>query len=237
MLLRQEAGNGIAVLAVAGPVADEDAQVLQSAVDAAVDRRPRGVVVDLRDVTTVTPDAVETLRGLTARAPGWPRSSFGLCGAPPAVRSALPDRVVHDTRAQALEHVDDRPAAQHVVTIEHTVRGPAQARRVVAECAERFGLADAGDDLVLVVSEMVTNAVRHGAPPVRLEVLADDETVLVAVADGSERAPVARTAGELEEGGRGMTLVDLLTLDHGVRPGPPGKTVWATVRRPAAPGA
>lgn len=235
MLLHQEAGDGIAVLAVAGPVADEDAQVLQSAVDAAVDARPRGVVVDLGDVTTVTPDAVATLRGMTARAPGWPRSSFGLCGAPSDLRTALPDLVVHDTRAQALEHVDDRPVPERAVTIEHTVHGPAQARRIVAECAERFGLAEAGDDLVLVVSELVTNAVRYGTPPVRLEVLADATTVLVAVADGSLRAPVPRTAGETDEGGRGMTLVDLLTLDHGVRPGPPGKTVWASVRRPAAP--
>lgn len=236
MLLRQEAGNGVAVLAVAGPVAGDDARVLRDAVDEAVDRRPRGVVIDLRDVTTLEADAVETLRGLTARTPGWPLASFGLCGAPPEVRSALPALLVHDTREQALAHVDDRPVPQQVVTIEHTVHGPAQARRVVAECAERLGLAGAGDDLVLVVSELVTNAVRHGAPPVRLEVLADAETVLVAVADGSARAPVPRSAGDLDEGGRGMTLVHLLTADHGVRPGPPGKTVWASVRRPEATG-
>jgi anti-sigma regulatory factor (Ser/Thr protein kinase) len=78
---------------------------------------------------------------------------------------------------------------------------------------------------------MVTNAVRHGQPPVELELVADPDVVTVAVADGSPRAPRRRTAADDAESGRGMALVDVLAEEHGVRPQPPGKAVWAAVRR------
>ena len=106
-----------------------------------------------------------------------------------------------------------------------------RARRAVREALASWQQQGAVDDALIVVSEMVTNAVRHGAPPVLLQVVCEDDRVLLAVGDGSERLPVARDAGEDAEGGRGMALVDLLAVDHGVQPGPPGKTVWATVRR------
>ena len=110
-------------------------------------------------------------------------------------------------------------------------------------CADRLGLGEEGDDLLLVVSEMVTNAVRHALPPVELQISAADDRVVVAVADSSPEPPAPRDADADAEGGRGMALVDLLCEAHGVRAQPPGKTVWAAVRRarpassqPARPG-
>jgi anti-sigma regulatory factor (Ser/Thr protein kinase) len=88
------------------------------------------------------------------------------------------------------------------------------------------------DELALVVSELVTNAVRHAEPPVRLELQADDERVTVAVADGSPGRPVARPAPADAEGGRGLPMIDLIAAETGVRPSPPGKTVWAALTRP-----
>ena len=233
MLLRQEVGDGVDVLALAGQVSASDVRRLADAVEAALAGGPQGVVVDLRDVTELAVEAVEALRALVGRGGPWPCATLCLCGAPAAVERALTDVVVHRTREQALAYVAAQGSSgRRVLSIEHSPHGPAQARRAVAECAARLGLApEQGEDLALVVSEMVTNAVRHGSPPVQLELVADGDTVLVAVADSGAGRPKPRLADPDAEGGRGMTLVDELCAEHGVRPQPPGKAVWAALRR------
>jgi signal transduction histidine kinase len=143
---------------------------------------------------------------------------------------------LHPVAAAALRVLSARPALGMWLDLDCSALGPRQARRAVAECASRLGLDEVVDDLLLVVSELVTNAVRHGSPPVRLEVLADDDVVRVAVNDGDPGLPRPRTVGDDAEGGRGMTLVDLLSRDHGTSALPPGKTVWASVTRPVIGG-
>lgn len=231
MLLRQESADCVDVLSVTGPVEQQDAPLLVHAVEQAFVRRPRGVVVDLAGVSAVAPGALDALRAMTAPT-GWPTTALCLCGAAPDVRSALPDVLVHEDRAQALAALDDRRSApRRSVPIDHDAQGPAQARVVVRQCAEQLGLGDEGEDLLLVVSEMVTNAVRHARPPVELQIAATDERVVVAVADSSPEPPTPRDADADAENGRGMALMALLCEDHGVRDRPPGKTVWAAVRR------
>lgn len=95
---------------------------------------------------------------------------------------------------------------------------------------------DAGT-VALVVSELVTNSVRHGRVPGRLVALGltydRDKTVTVEVADASDehrpRAGAPATAGELVECGRGLTLVAAFADEWGVRERVVGKTVWARV--------
>ena len=138
----------------------------------------------------------------------------------------------HPVAAAALRVLSARPALGLWLDVECGPLGPSQARRAVAECASRLGLDEVVDDLLLVVSELVTNAVRHGAPPVRLEVLADDDVVRVTVGDGNPGLPQPRVVDDDAEGGRGMVLVEMLASEHGVRQQPPGKSVWASVARP-----
>lgn len=232
MLLRQESAERADVLSVTGPVSRKDAATLTDAVEHALGQRPRGVVLDLAEVPRLDAAAASALRELSLRHAG---EGLCLCGATPPVRSALSGVDVHADRAGALDHLPDWRRLSGFA-VEHSDHGPAQARRAVRECAERLGLQDESDDLVLVVSEMVTNAVRHGRPPVALDLYADGESVLVRVGDGSPHPPLAREADDDAESGRGMALMQVLAAEHGVDRSPPGKTVWARLRRRRASG-
>lgn len=88
------------------------------------------------------------------------------------------------------------------------------------------------DDAELLTSELVTNAVVHGAPPVTLAVECDTSSGMrVRVTDGSSRHPLPRAARPADVDGRGMALVDLLSAAWGAEPTEHGKEVWFLLRR------
>lgn len=230
MLLRQEVADGVEVLSVRGPMGDGEAGSLVSAVERALAARPRAVVLDLAQVSSLTDGALAALCSLPRLPTGCPKAALVVC--PPAQAPDLPGPVLAADRASALARLDDDPPrVVERILIEHALSGPAKARAAVSRCCDRLGLETVQDDMQLVVSEMVTNAIRHAMPPICLEIEAGAEDVVVSVSDGSPARPAARPATDDAEGGRGMMLVDLLAADHGVRPDPPGKAVWARLPR------
>ncbi|MFB7530923.1 SpoIIE family protein phosphatase [Streptomyces sp. NPDC056178] len=78
----------------------------------------------------------------------------------------------------------------------------------------------------LVVSELVTNAIRYAAPPIQLRLI-KNQTLICEVSDASSTAPHMRRARILDEGGRGLMLVAQLTASWGTRHTGTGKTIWA----------
>ncbi|MFF5309904.1 SpoIIE family protein phosphatase [Streptomyces massasporeus] len=102
----------------------------------------------------------------------------------------------------------------------------AQTRKDVVEQLERWGLSDAVFVTELVVSELVTNAIRHAEPPVQLRLI-HDSTLICEVSDGGNTAPHLRRARTYDEGGRGLLLVAQLTERWGTRQSAVGKTIWA----------
>ena len=81
------------------------------------------------------------------------------------------------------------------------------------------------DEAQLLATELVTNAVAHGGPPITLRLTCDGTPgMLVAVSDGSPRAPVAHEASAQATSVRGLALVDLLNDAWGVDNGEIGKT-------------
>lgn len=88
----------------------------------------------------------------------------------------------------------------------------------------------ATDIALLLVSEAVTNAVRHGRPPIRLSIECASSSLEVRVSDADPSPPRPHEAVGLDTHGRGIALIDHLSDVWGVHGHPSdGKTVWFTV--------
>ncbi|MEU8649924.1 SpoIIE family protein phosphatase [Streptomyces sp. NPDC048737] len=103
----------------------------------------------------------------------------------------------------------------------------APIRRQVVEQLGRWELSEHSFTAELVVSELVTNAIRYGAKPIRLRLIHDAATLICEVSDTSHTAPHLRRAKTFDEGGRGLLLVAQLTQRWGSRHNAEGKTIWA----------
>jgi anti-sigma regulatory factor (Ser/Thr protein kinase) len=120
------------------------------------------------------------------------------------------------------------------------------ARDFAVATVERWGIAQRCEDIAIVVSELLTNALRHALPesgetwprsPIRLGLLQPGPSVLCAVADPGRGAPVPKHPGLLAETGRGLHVIDALADAWGyTTPGDTGKVVWAmfSAGRPSA---
>ncbi|MFI1832815.1 SpoIIE family protein phosphatase [Streptomyces olivaceoviridis] len=103
----------------------------------------------------------------------------------------------------------------------------APIRKQVVDQLDAWSLSEATFTAELVVSELVTNAIRYGARPIRLRLIHDATTLICEVSDTSHTAPHLRRAKTFDEGGRGLLLVAQLTQRWGSRHTPEGKTIWA----------
>ncbi|MFD5521386.1 ATP-binding protein [Streptomyces sp. NPDC127066] len=94
----------------------------------------------------------------------------------------------------------------------------------------------AAEDVLLVVSELVTNACLHAEGPDELRISCDNKVLRIEVSDRGAGQPAPRTPHRAgRPGGHGMFIVQRLCLDWGVvrMPGVAGKTVWAELGAPA----
>jgi two-component sensor histidine kinase len=92
--------------------------------------------------------------------------------------------------------------------------------------AARFGDEPRCGDLLLCISEVVTNAVRHARTVGRLTVSRKGLIVKVEVADGSSAMPVPQPPSAAATTGRGLRILDQLSLRWGTRRTDQGKVVW-----------
>ncbi|MFJ8085406.1 SpoIIE family protein phosphatase [Streptomyces sp. NPDC096205] len=107
---------------------------------------------------------------------------------------------------------------------------PAAVPRIRAEATRRleaWGLGEAVFTTELIVSELVTNAIRYGASPIALRLLRDHDSLICEVGDGTSTSPHLRRATLTDEGGRGLFLVAQLSRRWGTRYTDRGKIIWA----------
>ncbi|MFD8778478.1 SpoIIE family protein phosphatase [Streptomyces sp. NPDC059916] len=156
---------------------------------------------------------------------------------------AGPGRALEDTGRVLLDDLGDAPprddaacllARTRAVPAQSTVSWEfpadpavvAEAREATARQLAAWGLDELAFSTELIVSELVTNAVRYGGGPIGLRLIRDN-VLVCEVTDPSNTQPRLRRARWSDEGGRGLFLVAQLSTRWGSRYGQSGKTIWA----------
>jgi anti-sigma regulatory factor (Ser/Thr protein kinase) len=130
--------------------------------------------------------------------------------------------------------MSDRRQTWHFPPLHHLV---GVTRDEAAKTVADWGLADLADALELVLSELITNAIKHGRPPddqdIILSLYLTGEGVRGEVRDHGPGIPRQVHPDDDTEGGRGLFLVDAFTAAWGWEPLPTGKAVWFELRAQA----
>ncbi len=116
--------------------------------------------------------------------------------------------------------------------LPHATEAPAHARHLLRDVCEKWQLTALQGVVELLVSEVVTNAVRHGEAPVQLWLAVHAHGLACAVADGDPQPPRMRTTSVDEESGRGLQLLTELADTWGSYPSSRDKLVWFTSELP-----
>jgi serine phosphatase RsbU (regulator of sigma subunit)/anti-sigma regulatory factor (Ser/Thr protein kinase) len=167
-----------------------------------------------------------------------------------AFRSSLahPDRPLEDVADHVLATLDTQHGQDDIALLMARIRGlPSDAvgdwqlprePRAVGRARElarsrllAWDLEPLVDTVELLVSELVTNAMRYGEGEIRLRLLRD-RTLVCEVWDAGLVQPRRRRARDTDEGGRGLQLVGMLSAAWGSRRTPRGKTVWFELALP-----
>lgn len=145
--------------------------------------------------------------------------------------AVVADRPSHedDVAVLVLERVGTHPDDLRQETFSATTADRTSVRRirraVSARCRD-WGWAGRADEVELLVSELVTNAVVHVGGTVAVTLTASSSSLTVAVADTSLDSPSPKSAGPWETSGRGLVIVESIADDWGIDPSGPGKSVW-----------
>ncbi|MFE7392564.1 SpoIIE family protein phosphatase [Streptomyces sp. NPDC057582] len=179
--------------------------------DGLIEDRDRDLDTGIEQLRTALADAVDRTPEATCQTvfatmlPERPRDDIALLVA----RTHLLD----PARVADWEVPSDPAAVSHV-------------RIDVTRQLETWGLDQVAFTTELIVSELVTNAIRYGTQPIRLRLLHDRNHLICEVADGSSTSPHLRRAATTDEGGRGLFLVAQLAQRWGTRYGACGKVIW-----------
>lgn len=116
---------------------------------------------------------------------------------------------------------------QGFLRLPPSASAPAQARQFLRTRLSGAAVpTDLTDTVLLLTSELVTNAVLHGRSEVEVELSSPDGRLRVAVSDENSRHPL-RVEDDTEAlDGRGLLLIDGLATSWGVQDKPLGKSVW-----------
>ncbi len=147
-----------------------------------------------------------------------------MCGA--VLDALLPERPVDDVALLVARTRRLDPDHVAVWTVHQNPEAVAPVRAACARQLGAWGVDEIAFTTELILSELITNAIRYGRQPIRVRLLLD-RSLTCEVSDGSSTAPHLRRAGATDEGGRGLFLVAQFAARWGTRYTPDGKVIWA----------
>ncbi|MFB4311181.1 ATP-binding protein [Actinomadura sp. GTD37] len=152
----------------------------------------------------------------------------------PLPNTALPSDLAAATPPHVLPTIDEPPPLLlGELTVPAERESVPRARRFSRSVTVASGIAHLRDDAEVLVSELVTNAVRHQADAgsaLCLRLLRAGGRLRIEVHDQGDGVPRPRQVDLMEETGRGWYLIAVMAERHGTDHTPSGKTVWCEVR-------
>jgi anti-anti-sigma factor len=229
--------DGRAVIAVAGTLDLPSTPLLRTALLKCLADQPGALLVDLSGMELRDPTALALFSAVAAQAARWPGTPVLLCAPSPQTRDLLERRrygrlPLHPSVAEALRAVDTGGAALPAISDQLLpVAGAARhARDLATGACLTWNLPELVGPVCLVVSELVSNAVEHAGTMMNLQVARRDRYVHVAVRDGSRAEPrLDPPTDPTAPKGRGLMVVESLTVHWGSLPSHDGKVVWAVL--------
>ncbi|MQA88085.1 MAG: ATP-binding protein [Streptosporangiales bacterium] len=128
-----------------------------------------------------------------------------------------------------------RNLAAYVLRTQPATVAVEQARDFVDSRLGEWALSDLAEQVGTIAVELVANAVRHAGTPLELRLHRGDGYVLVEVVDHDLRMPQLISVGPEDERGRGLHIVQALSVRWGATPAREGKVVWAEVEADSHP--
>lgn len=136
-------------------------------------------------------------------------------------------------------HLGTGPRVARTSVLRHDLQGVARVRRFLRELLPQWDVAAFGDELELLASEVVTNALIHAHSGVDVQVRSYPDRLRVEVRDSDPHPPVPTAiltsdvaSNQEAESGRGLLIVDALAADWGSSPAGRGKTTWFDIALP-----
>jgi anti-anti-sigma regulatory factor/anti-sigma regulatory factor (Ser/Thr protein kinase) len=231
-----DSGSSVTSVRLAGSLGLVGAAKLRTVLHKIVADQPSAVVIDMAGVVVVDDLSVLVF------AAGWQADLrrgtvlllYGASGETTrAIERMGVDRqiLLCRDRAEALRRVTDSPDTRRATErIPPVPESAGLARRIVGEVCARWEITAVLEAAEVVVTELVTNAVQHGIPPVELSLARRGRYLHIEVRDGSPTMPRRMTVSEPSEHGRGLLVIEAFSTAWGTSPRANGKVVWATIR-------
>ncbi|MGS2613557.1 ATP-binding protein [Micromonospora sp. LZ34] len=223
-----ETDESSAVVRVTGVLDPSGVDTVRDALLARLGDRPGPVVADLSGLRVTEPVAGQVFAEVRREVLDWPAADL-LLHDPSGTVAGVPAWPTLDGAMAALAAAP--MAAVLTADLPPTVGAARQARQLVTDGCQRWGVPGLVEPGRIAVTEMVNNVVAHARTPMTVRLAPRDDELHLAVRDHSARQPAyAGLAPLTSTGGRGLLLIDTVARRWGSSRLPDGKVVWCVLR-------